>query len=948
MPEKDRAVEKIIVPILTYVEKTLVEAQIRCGVNPAGPMDREAGSEEGEQAAEEVRGVKDEALDYLRRVLFRFSSREPRVAGGRRDGQQPAAAGDGYGDERTIRTIKGFWEHLANPKKKLPALTPYLNSISDIRGQYVKDLLQRALTLAEDKPEPYAKVAGLIEDAVDDRLRNYLKPDDDRPLVPERLVGKLRELAAARGEHANASLLSCIRALVYVDAEDPCTVEAALPLPDIPLLVGKEVADKVWSALKKSLDADGTHPVVLVTGEIGSGRATAMARAISRCLEERGVAHAFWYRFDSSLRKTVCSAVLGRNGNTDEAERFDQTVQALSTLAKTGTGRTLIALVDVGREALESGLADLVRVARTGAVVMMTVTGNVEMNRLDGLGHVTVVEVGVMSRKVLIALGEANAARASRELWPLGFSDASGLVECCGANAGLMALASACAGREGSAESVNEALRESSGPVEGATHVLRVYTHDNPVIAALALLPPEGAGVRIVRALVGGDVPLLLRLLDVGAIMRDAVTGRIMLNGALAEGAVGIIAEKELAGHPSPSGTALGKAADRLWSDVLTVNTWSTLEEAMACYERLLGLLEGREEAWVELCRARLARLYEKTNRTWLAMLTHGDVLERLEEAYREDEVMHDAGGALIELLCPDREASLAEEYLRLGHTQMQYALRAESVETLDRGICILEQCEPTRARSALLARLLREKGWCLHEKWKRDGGEPDDLRAAIEAKRKALLVLDGLEDPPATGLELQNVHSTLGYSLVESQNESDKVNAVEYARRGLCELYEYITNRKGEGAVENPARAAELVKTHRRQFAEALYFYGRILAGGEHPDGLRKGEPDEEREERLERALIFERTALQIREKLEPEKWNMGRALNLASIGMVEWCLGREDEARRDLRNAMEIQDHRTHVTDEFGERTGQPREAGPITDWFYKAFPAERAADM
>ena len=94
-------------------------------------------------------------------------------------------------------------------------------------------------------------------------------------------------------------------------------------------------------------------------------------------------------------------------------------------------------------------------------------------------------------------------------------------------------------------------------------------------------------------------------------------------------------------------------------------------------------------------------------------------------------------------------------------------------------------------------------------------------------------------------------------------------------------------------------------------------------------------------------RALEFERVALEIREELEPEKWNMKRALTLASIGMIEWSLGKEDEARRHLGEAMKIQDHRTHVTDEYGARTGKRREPGPITDWFYRAFPKEKAAD-
>lgn len=787
---------------------------------------------------------------------------------------------------------------------------------------------------------------------MDNRIRRYVKPDNDRPLIPEGLAGKLRELAAAKSEYAEASLRSCIEALVYLDARDSRTVEAALPVPEVPLLVRKEMADEVGRALADSLDRrgdSGSHPVVIVTGRPGSGRATAMSRAISVGMAAGSLGHTFWYRFDASLRKTVCSAVLGRNGNTDEDERFDQAMHALSSLSRSNSGRVLVALVDVEEEAFASSGGDLARVAGTGAVVMMTISRGEETEPLEGTGDAIVVRVGDTSKDDLAEMGRANVEAASRKLWSLDACSVGDLAGRCGGNAGLMALASACAGRTGSAGSIMQALEGSFDPVQRAMSVLRRCVDDTSSLAALALLPPEGASARTVRALVRGDVPLLLWLLDVGVIVRNTVNERIMLRGALSVGVARALAEEDLRRHDDPSESVLGKAADELWSDVSGVGTWSTLEEAMACYERLIEFLEGREGPWLTLYRARAAWFYETTNRTWLAMREHEGILEKLEGGYRGGGAMHDAGGDLADLACPDREASLAEECLRLGHAQMQYALRAKAVETLDHGIEVLEGCEPTRDRSALRVRLLREKGWCLHEEWKRDGGDPGVLGEAIRAKRRALQMLRELTDPPATGRELQNVLSTLGYSLIESQIASERAEAVECARKGLCMLYEELTGRGGEEAVKLPEDAAKRVQARRGQFAEALYFYGRILAGGERPDErhLFEMETDEEYTKRLERALELERIALKIREELEPEKWNMRRALNLASIGMVEWCLGREDEARRDLNEAMRIQDHRTHVTDEYGVRTGKRREGGPITNWFYKANPKERNAD-
>lgn len=950
--ETDRAVEKIIVPILTYVEMKLVEKQVTCGVDLIVPMSRNPdgggpviwrwapGNDEAAEGDQEQRNAEDMVLDYLREVLYLF---KPKKSSG---------ASALCVNKRAKSTIKGFWQHIKESNAKLPILVPYLGSIPDVRGQYFKDLLYRSRTLAEwEKPEPYAEVSKLIKGAVDDRLRSYAKSTGTRPLVLERLAGRLKELATARGEYAEASLRSCVEALVYLDARDPRTAETALPAPDVPLLVGKKTADKVGRALGKSLekrDADGAHPVVIVAGKVGSGRATAMLRATSSELGEEGLAHAFWYRFDGSLRKTVCSAVLGRNGNTDEDERFDQAVHALSTLSRSSSGRVLVALVDVEEAALESGCEDLARVTGTGAVVMMTVSGGEEMELPEGFVDSIIVRVGAASEDDLAKMGRAYAERACRELWSLDTSDTEALAKLCGGNAGLIALASACAGRAGSVDSVKKALEGSPDPVRDAVRVLRGCVGDTSSVAALALLPPEGVSVRTVRALVRGDVPLLLWLLDAGVIMRDAVSGRIMLRGALGAGIARTLAEEDLKNHDDPSRSILGKAADGLWSDVSGVGTWSTLEEAMACYERLLELLGDHEGAWPTLCRARLARLYEKTSRTWLALREHEGVLERLERAYRDHSAMHDAGGDLADLGCPDRAASLAEEYLRLGHVQMQYARRAEAAKTFDSGLDVLGRRRPSRGRSALRARLLREKGWCLHEEWKRGGGSPDVLEKAIQAKREALEELRKL-DPSATGRELQNVLSTFGYSLIESADASERAEAVERAREGLCVLYEDLTGRNGKEAVECPKDAAGRVKTCRGQFAEALYFYGRILAGGERPDERRASEQEtnEERTKRLEKALELECIALEIREELEPEKWNMKRALTLASIGMIEWILGKEDEARRHLGEAMKIQDHRTHVTDEYGARTGKRRESGPITDWFYRAFPKEKAAD-
>ena len=144
--ETDRAVEKIIVPILTYVEMKLVEKQVTCGVDLIVPMSRNPdgggpviwrwapGNDEAAEGDQEQRNAEDMVLDYLREVLYLF---KPKKSSG---------ASALCVNKRAKSTIKGFWQHLKESNAKLPILAPYLGSIPDVRGQYFKDLLYRSRT----------------------------------------------------------------------------------------------------------------------------------------------------------------------------------------------------------------------------------------------------------------------------------------------------------------------------------------------------------------------------------------------------------------------------------------------------------------------------------------------------------------------------------------------------------------------------------------------------------------------------------------------------------------------------------------------------------------------------------------------------------------------------------------------------------------------------------
>ncbi len=225
---------------------------------------------------------------------------------------------------------------------------------------------------------------------------------------------------------------------------------------------------------------------------------------------------------------------------------------------------------------------------------------------------------------------------------------------------------------------------------------------------------------------------------------------------------------------------------------------------------------------------------------------------------------------------------------------------------------------EADQAAMLALAKLYRQYGWCLHEIWKRDGekerGDTDHLVKAIEAKRKATELfnnLNGLCAGLVEPLELQKAYSTLGYSLVEI--DDSYADAVEYARLGVKALEDgygiSIAYAPKEGSVACEKAPAGL---RREDLAETLYFYGRVLAGGERPsikEGVRT-------EGTLREALAYELKACEIRrEAFGPRAMtNMSIAYNHDSLGLIYEVLGMLDEAKKHSRAAYRIHGQRFH----------------------------------
>ena len=395
------------------------------------------------------------------------------------------------------------------------------------------------------------------------------------------------------------------------------------------------------------------------------------------------------------------------------------------------------------------------------------------------------------------------------------------------------------------------------------------------------------------------------------------------LDGALVRAAAAKLRKRLVEEEREGFSRSLGEFLDHLWERGRAACRKRELDAAISYYENVAGFFaEGGDlPCKKEELDKKLAVLYRLAGRTWDELRLRERMLEGREGAKR------------------------MEALLELGRLKTSYGNRGAALCDLDKGLALggqeleelrqkLENGENPgqEGRDALLvlAKLYRQKGWTLHEVWKRDPGRVEALGLAIEAKREAVGLFEDLSklcSGEVKPVELQKAYSTLAYSLVESGENEGAVNC---ARQGIEKLVQgygiKVIYDSNDGLVRCEKPSEELREL---DLAEALYFYGRVLAGGERPTHA-DGNPNVE--SALREALAYEQAAFKKREENlgEQAKTSMAIAYNHDSLALVYEALGEKEEAKKHSDAAYRIHGMRFHYLFADGSRipsTNRPK---------------------
>lgn len=273
----------------------------------------------------------------------------------------------------------------------------------------------------------------------------------------------------------------------------------------------------------------------------------------------------------------------------------------------------------------------------------------------------------------------------------------------------------------------------------------------------------------------------------------------------------------------------------------------------------------------------------------------------------------------------------------------MQYGKRADAIETFEKALGLCEGNDGLLYERALLEGKI---GWTYHEMWKRgddDGNNKRDsnkLDAAIKAKKEAVGLLKSLGDAGTS--DLPSAYSTLANSQIESNDVEVRKEARENAKTACALIEEQFgfDREKLDNStidIDIDAFVDEILavdehagvaagKEHEdrvKGYAWALYFYGRVLAGGdrlaEANAAAAEGGSGSTRDD-LENARKYELAALKIRRRVYRPRI-MLFAYNCDSLAVVCEALNKLEDAKVFSEEAWAIQQER------HGDGTGSIR---------------------
>lgn len=526
------------------------------------------------------------------------------------------------------------------------------------------------------------------------------------------------------------------------------------------------------------------------------------------------------------------------------------------------------------------------------------------------------------------------------------------LVDASGNNIKLLEVASVAIGYSADCEKVLEALQdpEAQDPVDKLCRLIHEHPSGSWLANTLALFsffPSRPCRIDVLAAAedTSEGSPASIRILDAIDLERyrmarvfelDDAEGDgqeskdvyFALDGELVRRAAHRIANEKLSERNEEFLHKLSKVLSALEAES---EKPELLDACVSYYENVVDVLEGLDSSlrkelvsFKDKTLERLARLYRRAGSTWHELKAREKIL------------------AL-------RSAPVVTALREYGTLEMQYGKRADAIKTFERALGLCEGNDGLLYERALLEGKI---GWTRHEMWKRGdaAGEirnPHELIKAIEAKQRAIELL---KKSKADTLDLSEACSVLANSQIESDTKEDKEKARENAEKacglierelGIGDREEFVNNiidtdmfvdqilAVNECGGDAPAEklglggGRRLSERQARGYARALYFYGRVLAGGdrlaEANAAAAEGGSGSTRDD-LENARKYELAALKIRRRVYRPRI-MLFAYNCDSLAVVCEALNKLEDAKVFSEEAWAIQQER------HGDGTGSIR---------------------
>lgn len=717
------------------------------------------------------------------------------------------------------------------------------------------------------------------------------------------------------------------------------------------------------------------RPLLVIDGDPGSGRNSLIDDLLSDLLDKDLITRTYAYTFSGTEGRTLASALEGGQRMADEkgyrmalnelsSDEHDylefgevlvlRDVPANVALRMLGdiAGSSKIAVIvsAVGKVGIADGDLKSLNLSDSDAETCAGCRSKLCLVRMPSDANpamvpdqVEVIEESRLSGEALKDLVGRGIRSSGTPLGRLNENEINDLVAASGDNIKLLEAASIAIGYSADCEKVLVALQdpEAQDPVDKLCRLIREHPFGSWLANTLALFsffPSRPCRIDILAAPedAAEGAPASIRILDAIDLARyrlarvfelddaegDGQGGKdvyFALDGELVRRAAHRVANEKLSERNEEFLHKLSKVLSALEAES---EKPELLDACVSYYENVVDALEGldspfREElvSFKDKTLERLAKLYRRAGSTWHELKAREKIL------------------AL-------RSAPVVTALREYGTLEMQYGKRADAIKTFEKALGLCEGNDGLLYERALLEGKI---GWTRHEMWKRGdaAGEirnPNELIKAIEAKRRAIELL---KKSKADILDLSEARSVLANSQIESDVKEDKERARENAEKA-CELIEgelgigdreeFVNNiididmfvdrilavneRGGDAPAEELGLGGDrrLSERQARGYARALYFYGRVLAGG---DGLAEanaaaaeGGSGSTRDD-LENARKYELAALKIRRRVYRPRI-MLFAYNCDSLAVVCEALNKLEDARDFSEEAWAVQRER------------------------------------